>query len=329
MRAAMAAAGAVRAHTSPNPWVGAVLIDVDGSVISTGATAPPGGPHAEVVALDAAGDRNLSEAVLVVTLEPCSHHGRTPPCTDMIIDRGVKRVVVGSVDPDPVVSGSGLAALRSAGVEVLAGVLVDEVSEQLAAYLHHRRTGRPYVVLKMAASIDGRVAAPDGDSVWITGDAARRDVHRLRAESDVVIVGSGTVRDDDPLLTVRDADGPDPRRIVLGSVGEQARVNPCEVHRGDPAELLDRLGAEGVVQVLVEGGPTVAAQWHERSLIDRYVLYLAPAIFGGNRAREMFAGESVGTMAELWRGSLVAVERFGDDVRVDIVPRTDVERHRH
>lgn len=325
MRAAMAAAASVRATTSPNPWVGAVVIDGDGTLISAGATAPPGGPHAEVVALDAAGDQDLSQAILVVTLEPCSHHGRTPPCTDMIIERGVGRVVVGSVDPDPAVSGAGLAALRSAGVEVLEGVLNDEVTEQLAAYLHHRRTGRPYVVLKMAASVDGRVAAPDGDSVWITGDEARRDVHQLRAESDAIIVGSGTVRIDDPQLTVRDVDGPDPRRIVLGSVDEQARVNPCEVYRGDPGELLDRLGADGVVQVLVEGGPTVAALWHEGGLIDRYVVYLAPVIFGGNSAREMFAGGSAGTMAELWRGKLVAVQRFGDDVRVDIVPRTDVE----
>ena len=323
MRAAMDAAASVHGQTSPNPWVGAVLVDASGVVISTGATAPPGGPHAEVVALDGASDSNLDDAVLVVTLEPCAHHGRTPPCVGRIIDSGVRRVVVGAGDPDPAVNGAGIEALRQAGVEVVDGVLVDEVTEQLAAYLHHRRTGRPYVVLKMAGSLDGRVAAPDGDSVWITGDAARRDVHMLRARSDAVIVGSGTVRADDPQLSVRDATGQDPRRIVLGAVPSDARVNPCEAYSGDPGTLLDRLGADGVVQVLVEGGPTVAAQWHELGLIDRYVVYIAPAIFGGNRARAMFAGQTAATMADLWRGRLVSLQRFGDDVRVDIVPVSD------
>ena len=323
MRAAMDAAASVHGQTSPNPWVGAVLVDSSGSIISTGATAPPGGPHAEVVALDGAGDVNLDGAVLVVTLEPCGHHGRTPPCVDRIIERGVRRVVIGAGDPDPAVNGRGVQALREAGVDVVEGVLVDEVSEQLAAYLHHRRTGRPYVVLKMAGSIDGRVAAPDGTSVWITGDEARCDVHRLRAQSDAVVVGSGTVGADDPQLTVRDVPGRDPRRIVLGAVPSGARVNPCEVHSGDPGELLNRLGDEGVLQVLVEGGPTVAAQWHGLGLIDRYVIYIAPAIFGGNRAREMFAGHTAATMADLWRGRLVSLQRFGDDVRVDIVPVSD------
>jgi len=139
----------------------------------------------------------------------------------------------------------------------------------------------------------------------------------------VVIVGSGTVRADDPRLTVRDVLGQDPRRIVLGTVPSEARVNPCEAYSGDPGELLDRLGDEGVVQVLVEGGPTVAGEWHGLGLIDRYVVYIAPAIFGGGRAREMFAGDTAGTMADLWRGRLVSLERFGDDVRVDIVPVSD------
>jgi len=321
MRTAIDAADAVRGLTSPNPWVGAVLIDAAGDVISSGATQPPGGPHAEVVALDRASGADLTEAVLIVTLEPCGHHGRTPPCVDRILTSGIRRVVVGITDPDPRVSGAGVDSLRAAGVHVDLGVLADQVTEQLWAYLHHRRTGRPYVVLKMAATLDGRVAAPDGDSVWITGAEARADVHRLRAHSDVVIVGSGTVSSDDPLLTVRDVAGPSPRRVVLGAVPAQARIRPCEEFSGDPEELFARLGEQGAVQVLVEGGANVAGQLHARGLIDRYVIYFAPALFGGNSARALLDGPTAPTMQELWRGELVSVERFGDDVRLDIVPR--------
>ena len=185
-----------------------------------GATAPPGGPHAEVTALAAAGEAARG-ATLYVTLEPCAHHGRTPPCTDAIIAAGVARVVVGIEDPDEQVAGRGIAALRAAGLDVTVGVAADEVAEQLAPYCKHRTTGQPWVVLKMAASLDGRTAAPDGTSRWITGEAARRDVHRLRARSDAVLVGAGTVRADDPALTVRLDDGAgaatQPLRVVLGT----------------------------------------------------------------------------------------------------------------
>ena len=183
-----------------------------------GATAPPGGPHAEVTALARAGDAARG-ATLYVTLEPCAHHGRTPPCTDAIVAAGVARVVVGIEDPDQRVAGRGIAALRAAGIDVTVGVAADEVAEQLAPYRKHRATGQPCVVLKLAASLDGRTAAPDGTSRWITGEAARRDVHRLRAHSDAVLVGAGTVRADDPELTVRldgASDGPQPLRVVLG-----------------------------------------------------------------------------------------------------------------
>ncbi len=206
MLQAVEAAERVRGRTAPNPWVGAVLVAPGDSHTPTtwfvGATAPPGGPHAEVTALTAAGDRARG-ATLYVTLEPCAHHGRTPPCTEAVLGAGVARVVVGMVDPDPLVDGRGVEVLRSAGMDVEVGVAADVVGEQLAAYVAHRRTGRPWVVLKLAATLDGRIAAPDGSSRWITGEAARRDVHRLRAVSDAVIVGAGTVRADDPSLTVR------------------------------------------------------------------------------------------------------------------------------
>ncbi len=193
-----------------------------------GATAPPGGPHAEAAALAAAGEQARG-ATLYVTLEPCDHHGRTPPCTAGIVEAGVARVVIGIEDPDPLVAGRGIETLRASGVEVDVGVEAARVADQLAPYLKHRTTGRPWVVLKMAATLDGRTAAPDGTSRWITGEASRRDVHRLRAQSDAVLVGAGTVRADDPELTVRLGDGEatsEPLRVVLGSVPPDARVRP-------------------------------------------------------------------------------------------------------
>jgi diaminohydroxyphosphoribosylaminopyrimidine deaminase/5-amino-6-(5-phosphoribosylamino)uracil reductase len=308
----------VRATTSPNPWVGAVLVPAGDEPVTLGATAPPGGPHAEVTALELAGE-SARGATLYVTLEPCSHFGRTPPCVDAIAAAGVSRVVVGVEDPDPHVSGAGLARLRAAGITVDVGVEAGAVSSSLAPYLKHRRTGRPWVVLKLAATLDGRTAAPDGSSKWITGPLARADAHQLRAESDAIAVGAGTVRADDPALTVRDAPGGDPLRIVLGAPVEGARVLPALVHQGDPGALLDRLGREGVLQLLVEGGATVAGEWHRRGLVDQYVLYLAPAVMGGDDGRPLLVGAGAPTMAEVWRGRVASVRAIGPDVRIDVL----------
>lgn len=313
MRRAIGVASAVRASTSPNPWVGAV---VDPGCYE-GATQPPGGPHAEIVALEAAGDAARG-ATLVVTLEPCAHHGRTPPCVDAIIEAGVARVVVGIEDPDPNVRGRGIARLREAGIDVEVGVLADEVRAQLAPYLKHRSTGRPWLVLKLAASLDGRTAAPDGSSQWITGEEARADAHRLRAESDAVIVGAGTVRADDPSLTVRHVEGRDPLRVVLGKAPADAKVHPALELEGDLTAVLDELGRRGVVQALVEGGATVAGAFHRAGLVDRYVVYLAPTLFGGDDGRPMFAGAGAATIDDVWRGQITDVERLGDDLRLEL-----------
>jgi diaminohydroxyphosphoribosylaminopyrimidine deaminase/5-amino-6-(5-phosphoribosylamino)uracil reductase len=331
MRRAMALAAEVRSSTAPNPWVGAVVVPsgVAGPGgdrtrdTYEGATAPPGGPHAEVTALAAAGPAARG-ATLYATLEPCAHHGRTPPCTDDIVEAGVARVVIGVEDPDPQVAGRGIAALRAAGIEVTVGVAADEVAEQLAPYLKHRSTGRPWVVLKLAASLDARTAAPDGTSRWITGEAARHDAHLLRARSDAVLVGAGTVRADDPELTVRLDDGgptgerPQPLRVVLGQAPKDAKVHPALELSGDLPEVLTELGRRGVLQLLVEGGATVAHDFHVAGLVDRYVLYLAPVFFGGDDARPLFAGPGAGTIADVWRGTLVSVERLGDDLRVEV-----------
>lgn len=325
MRQALALAADVRRRTSPNPWVGAVVVPGDESEHAgfEGATQPPGGPHAEVVALRAAGPRARG-ATAYVTLEPCAHHGRTGPCADALVDAGVSRVVVGILDPDPKVAGEGVERLRAAGVGVEVGLLGDEVAQTLEPYLVHRRTGRPYVVLKLAATVDGRVAAPDGSSRWITGEEARLDAHRLRADSDAVLVGAGTVRADDPSLTVRlpvgEADGVEPLRVVLGHAPAGAQVHPAVELDGELPDVLDELGGQGVLQLMVEGGPRVAHAFHHAGLVDRYVVYVAPALFGGDDAAPLFAGPGARTIADVWRGRIVDVRRLGDDVRIDLVP---------
>lgn len=318
MARALSLAAAVRETTAPNPWVGCVVVTVGGQV-HEGATAPPGGPHAEITALARAGG-DARGATLYTTLEPCAHHGRTPPCVGAVLDAGVARVVVGVLDPDPQVAGRGVATLMDEGVAVTVGVGAEAVEEQLAPYLKHRRTGRPWVVLKLAATLDGRTAAPDGTSRWITGEDARLDAHRLRARSDAVLVGAGTVRSDDPQLTARLDPPParQPLRVVLGRAPEAARVHPAVELSGDLGDVLDDLGRRGVLQLLVEGGARVAHDFHAAGLVDRYVLYLAPALLGGDDGAPLFSGPGAPSVEDLWRGRLVSVDRLGPDLRLEV-----------
>lgn len=288
----------------------------DGTVFD-GATEASPGRHAEVVALEAAGEAARG-GTAYATLEPCSHTAVTGPCADALVAAGVARVVIGVQDPDDRVRGTGIERLREAGVDVTVGVCADEVRAQLAPYLKHRSTGRPWVVLKLAATLDGRTAAPDGTSQWITGDAARTDAHQLRAESDAVIVGAGTVRADDPTLTVRHVTGRDPLRVVLGAVPADASVHPALELSGDLGGVLDELGGRGVLQAMVEGGASVAHDFHAAGLVDRYVVYLAPALFGGDDGRGLFAGPGAATIADLWRGRITSVVRLGDDLRIEL-----------
>lgn len=326
MDLALEAARTCRLVTSPNPWVGCV-VDT-GECQFTGATSPPGGNHAEVNALQAAG-RRAEGADLYTTLEPCAHQGRTGPCVDSIIAAGIIRVVIAVEDPDPAVSGRGIAALQAAGVAVEAGARAAEAAELLAPYMKHRRTGVPWVVLKLAATLDGRIAAPDATSRWITGAEARADAHRLRAESDAVLVGAGTARADDPALTVRDWQPPpgvsprttQPLRVVLGTAPASARLHPALQLDGPLDEVLQQLGDQGVVQLLVEGGAATAGAFHRAGLVDNYAVYLAPALFGGDDGRPMFAGQGAATIAELWRGETTAVTPLGSDLRIDLRPR--------
>ena len=340
----------VRGTTAPNPWVGAVLVTVDDEIYE-GATEPPPGRHAEIVALDAARSAAAGPAgaALYTTLEPCSHTGRTAPCIDAIIAAGIGRVVIGVTDPDPKVSGSGVEALRDAGIHVEVGVAADVVLHSLRPYRHQRQTGCPWVVLKLAATLDGRTAAPDGTSQWITAPQARADAHALRARCDAVLVGAGTVRADDPSLTVRDlppadshrplldmreardepvgspltltaADRLDPRRFVLGMAPAEAKVQPCIEVSGALRGVLPKLADDGVVELLVEGGANVAGELHRDGLVDEYVVYLAPALAGGDDGLAMLAGPGASTIAEFWRGEIADVRRVGPDLRITMFP---------
>jgi diaminohydroxyphosphoribosylaminopyrimidine deaminase/5-amino-6-(5-phosphoribosylamino)uracil reductase len=315
--------------TSPNPAVGAVVLAVDGSRVGEGATAPPGGPHAEVTALAQAGERARGGTV-VVTLEPCAHTGRTGPCADALIAAGVARVVVAVPEPT-VLAGGGADRLRAAGVQVELGVEQDEAEDgALAGWLTGVREHRPFVIWKAAATLDGRVAAADGTSRWITGDVARAAVHAVRATCDAVLVGSGTVLADDPQLTVRDAGGRNvprqPLRVVAdraGRVPATARVlddaAPTHVSRAaDPAGLLAELFDRDVRRVLLEGGPTLAAAFLRAGLVDEVLVHLAPKLLG---AGPTLVGDlGIPTIADALDLTLAEVTRLGGDVALRLRP---------
>ncbi|HEU0336610.1 MAG TPA: bifunctional diaminohydroxyphosphoribosylaminopyrimidine deaminase/5-amino-6-(5-phosphoribosylamino)uracil reductase RibD [Gaiellaceae bacterium] len=267
-----------RGTAHPNPVVGAVLVR-DGEVVGEGWHERRGEPHAEVHALRAAGERARG-ATLYVTLEPCSHHGATPPCADALVEAGVARVVAGQVDPSPKVSGAGLERLRAAGVqvEVAAGEEGFLCRRQLEAWRTWASLGRPFVTYKAAATLDGRVTVPG--SRWITGEQARRLVHELRAASDAVAVGMGTVRADAPRLDARDVRVlRQPRRLAFGR-GPLPRGSELELRSGALAEELAALAAEGVQSLLLEGGPTLATAFLAEGLVDKLLVFVAPTLAG-------------------------------------------------
>lgn len=345
-------------RTSPNPPVGAVVLDVSGAVVGTGWTSPPGGPHAEIAALTEAGERARG-GTLVVTLEPCRHTGRTGPCTSALLEAGIARVVIGCADPTAE-AGGGARLLREAGVDVETGVLTGEVAlGPLEAWLTSHALGRPFITWKYAATLDGRSAAADGTSRWITGEPARADVHRLRAEVDAVLVGVGTVLADDPLLdarhsgpphrtppegmrqplrvivdsegrtplTARALSGPDPAVVALraaAAVQDTGYPRTLELPTGTdghvdlPALLRQLADRHGVVSVLLEGGPTLAGAFVAAGLVDRVVGYVAPLLLGNGPCA--LAGAGAGTISAAHRLRLEEVTRLGDDVRLTLRP---------
>lgn len=349
MRRAIALAERGLGGTSPNPVVGCVVLDAAGRSVGEGWHEVAGGPHAEVNALAVAGTRARG-GTAVVTLEPCSHTGRTGPCTDALIAAGVSRVVFAVKDPTSE-AGDGAAVLRAAGIEVVEGVLAGEAAAGNVAWLTATRLGRPHVTWKYAASLDGRAAAADGTSRWISGPASRADAHALRAIVDAVIVGSGTLRHDDPHLGVRHvASAHQPMRVVVASAGEvpetarvlddsaptlvavapDARPTVSEDHvvrvRRDPSgvglhlpSLLDALWSRGVRSVLVEGGPRLAGSFLAAGLVDRVIAYIAPAVIGGDGLPAL-SGPGAATIGDARRFTIVDVRRTGPDLRVELRP---------
>jgi len=339
--------------TSPNPAVGAVLVR-DGCVVGEGFHRRAGAAHAEVVALEAAGTKARG-ATCYVTLEPCAHFGRTPPCADALVEAGVGRVAVAALDPDPRVDGRGVARLRAAGIAVTIGVREAGTRALNRGFFHAAATGRPHVVLKTAMTLDGRIAAVDGESRWITGETARREAHRLRRVADAILVGVGTILADDPRLTVRDPELPpkEPFRVVADSrlriplaarvlrAGDPARtivacVEPAPAAaaaalratgarvlelpedggRVDLRALLVALRALDVLAVLAEGGGELAGALSDAGLVDRVAFFIAPRLLGGRRAPGPVGGAGRRLKDALALTGLTT-RRLGDDLLVE------------
>ena len=338
---------------SPNPPVGAVVVK-DGRVVGEGSTQAPGDAHAEVVALRQAGADAMG-AELYVTLEPCPHHGRTPPCTTAIIDAGISRVHAALLDPNPATGGGGVAALKAAGIGVVLADSPGEASELVEAFAKHITTGVPFVIAKFAMSLDGKIATRTGESRWISSEAARAYVHALRAGVDAVMVGIGTALADDPRLTVPDAPlrGRQPTRVVvdsrarlpanatmlaeagttlvavadapkgqaaaLESAGAEMLAIPAGA-RVDLAKLLGALGERDITSVLVEGGSELLGSLFDQRLVDKVVGIVAPVIIGGSGAPGPVGGSGVEAMAGVLRLSRVSYEEIGGDMVVTGYP---------
>ncbi len=326
MREALRAAR-LGVEADPNPRVGCLIVPDDGTAPVLGWHQGAGTPHAEADALSRAG-RRARGATAYVTLEPCAHHGRTGPCAGQLVAAGVRRVVYAVPDPNPQAAG-GAAYLRAHGVEVLEGVLRLEAEEVNASWLHLQQTGRPWVVAKTACSLDGRVAAADGSSRWVTGAAARADAHRLRARSGAIVVGSGTVVADDPHLTVRGPDGTladrQPLRVVVGHrpPAAGARIlddaaSTLHLPTHDPVAVLAALTARGVHRVLVEGGPTVTTAFLRAGLVDEVVAYVAPVLLGAGPLAVSDLG--ITTITDAVRLTPTDVTVLSPDVRITSRP---------
>ena len=354
MRRALALAAQGAGRVSPNPLVGAVVVR-GGHIVGEGYHQAVGGPHAEVHAIEAAGEA-AQGATLYVTLEPCNHHGRTPPCTRKILSAGITRVVSAMTDPNPDVAGGGHAVLTARGIAVHCGLCEHEARRLNESFIKYVRTRRPFVVLKLAATLDGRIATRTGDARWVTGPAARERVHRLRHALDAIMVGAGTVAADDPQLTARLPEGGsvDPVRIVLdtrlrmavsarmlhqasaaatyivcGPAADEAdrrrleaagaRILEMPLKAGgiDLGALMERLGAMGLTSLLIEGGARVAGSALAAGIVDKIVFHYAPKILGGDDGWPMLRGAGAAVMQEALALSDVVVERLGDDIAVE------------
>lgn len=354
MRRALDLAARGTGFASPNPMVGAVIVDRNGTIIGEGWHERYGGPHAEVNALASLPEgTDLAGATMYVTLEPCNHFGKTPPCSTAIVESGLARVVVAMRDPNPIVSGQGNKRLREAGIEVIVGVLEHEARALNEAYIHYIKTGLPFVTLKVAQTLDGFIALPNGESQWITGELARERVHRMRAATDAVMVGTSTALKDDPSLTVRHGvQGRNPKRIVMdrnltlpatlklftddnrestivfcdeahvGSIrAEELRADGIRVH-GVPvtvrglklSEVFRTLGEASIASVMVEGGARLADSLIKEGLLHKLVLFVAPKLFG--HGLSPFSGLAVERLQDAYSFTIYRTEMVGEDLMI-------------
>ncbi|WP_205825204.1 bifunctional diaminohydroxyphosphoribosylaminopyrimidine deaminase/5-amino-6-(5-phosphoribosylamino)uracil reductase RibD [Bacillus sp. RO1] len=348
-------------QTSPNPVVGCVVVK-EGEIVGFGAHLRAGEAHAEVHAIQMAGAEKTTGSTVYVTLEPCSHFGKTPPCSDLLIQSYVSRVVIASTDPNPLVAGKGIEKLRKAGVEVEVGVCADEALALNQVFFHHIKTGKPFVTLKSAASLDGKTATHTNESKWITGPDARMDVHLYRHQHDAILVGVGTVLADDPSLDTRlpnggknpirvimdshlrtpldskvVTDGKAPTWIITGSKPDHekmaflkrqkgVRVFTLPMEKVEVNVLLSLLGEEGITSLFVEGGATVNSSFLKNNAIQQVITYIAPKLIGGSDAPSVIGGEGFARMDEVVELEIKEVTRIGPDLKIISTPRIDKRR---
>ena len=362
MQLALDLAESARGKTNPNPLVGAVIVK-DGVIAGTGIHRKAGEPHAEVHAFRMAGDY-AKGATLYVTLEPCSHYGKTPPCANLVKDSGVSRVVVAMQDPNPEVAGRGIEIIRNAGIEVEVGVLEEKAKRLNERFIHNMLTSRPFVISKFAMTLDGKLATHTGHSKWITGEQARYTVHQLRNEVDAILVGIGTVLADNPSLTTRlsDGSGKNPIRVILDSElrtpldanvvnTDDAKTIIVTSEQVDEAKLaalgekgvefifvpktetgldlntmLTELYKKGITDVLVEGGSEINASFLRAGFIDKYLIYIAPKLLGGRNSLTPFTGYDVDRMDEALNVTFEKVDKIGDDLCITAYPKLGEEK---
>ncbi|CAM4042136.1 5-amino-6-(5-phosphoribosylamino)uracil reductase [Bacillus manliponensis] len=357
MALALQLAKSVSSQTSPNPTVGAVVVN-DGQIVGLGAHLKCGTEHAEVHALRMAGEQ-ANGATVYVTLEPCSHFGKTPPCCNLLIEKKVKRVVIGAVDENPLVFGNGIKALKQAGIDVCVGVLEKEAKQLNHFFFHYMKTKRPFVTLKAAMSLDGKTATTLGESRWITGDEARLNTHQYRNEYDAILVGVNTILADNPHLTTRLPNGgKNPIRIVLDThlqtplsshiiadgvaqtwliVGREVEKEKIKQYESntvsvlqmntkqiDIHKLLSLLGEKHILSLFVEGGQTVHASFIKANLFDEIITYISPTLIGGKDAPTWFGGDGFSHLRDALSLQIQTVEQYGEDIKIVAAPRKEV-----
>lgn len=353
MALAINLASATEGQTSPNPQVGAVLVK-DGQIIGMGAHLKAGEPHAEVHAIRMAGEK-AKGATLYVTLEPCSHFGKTPPCSNLVIESGIKKVFVASVDPNPLVGGAGVKKMLEAGIDVQVGLMEEEAKALNNVFFHYISTGLPYVTLKSATSLDGKIATVTGESQWITGEEARKDVHQFRHTHDAILVGVNTVIKDNPSLTTRlEAGGKNPVRVVMdntlripldsriindraaqtiivtGALAEPERIRQftelgieiikLETEKIDIHDMLKRLGNRGLTSVYVEGGAEVHGSFLKEKAFQQVITYIAPKLLGGKNAPVAYGGAGIARLEDAVHLEIKDVKQIGQDIRIIAEP---------